>query len=585
MSHYSLVGQTLRHHYKIIHQLGSGGFGDTYLAQDQDLPGQPQCVVKHLLPKDPNPAVLPIAISLFEREAQTLYQLGKDNNQIPSLLAHFEENREFYLVQEFVDGHDLSQEIIPGQPKGEKVVIKLLKDILEVLAVVHQQNVIHRDIKPENLMRRRKDGKIVLIDFGAVKEIGTLVVNAQGQTSFTVAVGSPGYMPSEQARGRPKLGSDVYAVGMMGIQALTGYLPLELKEDPNTGEVIWRNLAQVSNELAEVLDTMVRDHFSQRYQSAVTALQALIPIAEPPPPPPRILSQPTSPVTQQPVLSTFAFETATLLLRKVGLFGGASWEIQHSQRTAQYFTEALGNGITLEMISIAGGTFVMGSSETEQKRFNNEGPQHQVTIAPFYMGKFEVTPAQWQAVAALAKVKNDLKPNLSRFKGENQPVENVAWDDAVEFCERLSRKTGRTYRLPSEAEWEYACRAGTTTPFYFGETITPELANYDGNYTYGSGPKGKYRQQTTEVGRFPPNAFGLYDMHGNVWEWCADPYHDNYKGAPSDGRAWKTGINNSLQILRGGSWSSYPRFCRCAYRFGIQPDFRGDFIGFRVVCS
>lgn len=291
MSQSPQIGKTLRNRYKIIKLLGSGGFGDTYLAVDGDLPGLPQCVVKHLKPKDPNPAVLPIAKSLFEREAQVLYRLGTESNQIPKLFAHFEENGEFYLVEEFVDGHDLSAEITQGLPLDENVVFKLLKDILEVLAVVHQHNVIHRDIKPQNIMRRRKDGKIVLIDFGAVKEIGAMVVNSQGETSVTVVVGSRGYMPPEQALGRPKLSSDVYAVGMLGIQTLTGLMPYELKEDPSTGELVWRNLGRVSEAVANVLDTMIRDRFTQRYQSAAEALQALIStasastVALPPPPP------------------------------------------------------------------------------------------------------------------------------------------------------------------------------------------------------------------------------------------------------------------------------------------------------------
>ena len=192
-------GITLRNHYCIIKSLGKGGFGDTYLAQDEDLPGKPKCVVKHLRPKSSNPGILPIAQTLFEREANTLDKLGKYHQQIPQLLAHFQEEGEFYLVQEYIDGEDISKELIPNKKSSESYTVKLLKDILEVLAFVHQENVIHRDIKPQNLMRRRQDGKIVLIDFGAVKEISTLVINAAGQTTVTVAVGTPGYMPSEQA--------------------------------------------------------------------------------------------------------------------------------------------------------------------------------------------------------------------------------------------------------------------------------------------------------------------------------------------------------------------------------------------------
>ncbi len=275
MSQSPQIGKTLYSRYKILQQLGSGGFGDTYLAADLGLPGQPFCVVKHLKPKYLNPDFLPIAKSLFNREAQILYQLGKYNDQIPKLFAHFEENGEFYLVREFIDGHDLTKEILPGKPLSENVVFNLLKDILEILAVVHQHNVIHRDIKPQNIMRR-KDGKIVLIDFGTVKEIGTISANL-GKTNITIAVGTPGYMPSEQANGKPKLCSDIFAVGIIGIQALTGRkIPHEIKTDPTTGEIIWRNHARVSNSLAEIIDKMVRDHFSQRYQSAGEALQELI---------------------------------------------------------------------------------------------------------------------------------------------------------------------------------------------------------------------------------------------------------------------------------------------------------------------
>ncbi|MEH2362752.1 serine/threonine-protein kinase [Nostoc sp.] len=266
--HY-LARKTLRNRFEIVKQLGSGGSGDTYLAIDLDLPGQPHCVVKHFHPKDPNPAILPIAKSLFDREAEVLYQLGNDHDQIPRLFAHFDEDGDFYLVQEFIDGHALTQEIVPGQPLNENAVLNLLKEILEVLVFVHQNNIIHRDIKPQNLMRRHSDQKIVLIDFGSIKKIGAL------GAGLTIAVGTPGYMPSEQAKGKPKLCSDIYAVGIIGIQALTGLIPEQLQEDPNTGEVIWRDQAQVSDAVANVLDRMVCDRYNQRYQSAAEALQAL----------------------------------------------------------------------------------------------------------------------------------------------------------------------------------------------------------------------------------------------------------------------------------------------------------------------
>jgi formylglycine-generating enzyme required for sulfatase activity len=258
------------------------------------------------------------------------------------------------------------------------------------------------------------------------------------------------------------------------------------------------------------------------------------------------------------------------------------------------FVEDLGNGVILEMAAIPGGTFIMGSPPEELGHRDNESPQHSVTVQPFFMGKYQVTQAQWRFVAQLPQVNKELDPEPSNFKGDgstsltnNRPVEQVSWKDAVEFCDRLSQYTGRTYRLPSEAEWEYACRAGTTTPFHFGETITTDLVNYNGNYTYGQGSKGVYRKETTEVGRFGvANNFGLYDMHGNVWEWCQDDWHSDYEGAPIDGSAWLNNEeNNNGKLLRGGSWYSNPGNCRSAYRLNYNLDYNNDHIGFRVVCS
>ncbi len=263
--------------------------------------------------------------------------------------------------------------------------------------------------------------------------------------------------------------------------------------------------------------------------------------------------------------------------------------INRHRQKAQYFVEDLGNGVTLEMVAIPGGTFLMGSPDTEEGHSHRESPQHEVTVKSFFMGKYPVTQAQWQAVASLPQINQELNPNPSRFKGANRPVEQVSWYEAVEFCARLSQLSKRPYRLPSEAEWEYACRAGTTTPFHFGETITPELANYDGNYTYGKGVKGEYREETTPVGSFGVgNEFGLYDMHGNVLEWCADSWHSNYKGAPSDGSAWKDDNENknSYRLLRGGSWYYVPDDCRSVYRLYVDPGGRYySYIGCRVVCA
>ncbi|MEM1293368.1 MAG: SUMF1/EgtB/PvdO family nonheme iron enzyme [Cyanobacteria bacterium P01_H01_bin.162] len=260
-------------------------------------------------------------------------------------------------------------------------------------------------------------------------------------------------------------------------------------------------------------------------------------------------------------------------------------EIKQEWHQARFFVEDLDKGIPLEMMAIPGGRFVMGSPADEEGRNDNEGPQHEVTVSPFFMGRYPVTQAQWRQVAIMPRINRRLNANPSKFKGNDQsPVEQVSWEEAVEFCQRLSVYTNRTYRLPTEAEWEYACRAGTTTPFHIGETLTAELANFYAADTYRDVPKGEYRRKTTPMGIFPANRFGLCDMHGNVWEWCQDVWHKNYKGAPMDGTAWMEGGNQDRRVIRGGAWFNFPRDCRSADRFYSYPGARDFGIGFRVVC-
>ena len=269
--------------------------------------------------------------------------------------------------------------------------------------------------------------------------------------------------------------------------------------------------------------------------------------------------------------------------------------LQRRRQAVQFFVEPLNEEVGMEMMLIPAGTFLMGSPEDELDRRDSESPQHEVNVATCFMGKYPVTQAQWRVIAAMPQVNRSLEPDPSRFKGDKRPVERVSWLDAVEFCDRLSTHTHRKYCLPTEAEWEYACRAGTTTPFHFGETITTELANYRGtdneerklSGSYGRGPKGEYRKETTPVDQFGiANAFGLCDMHGNVYEWCQDHWHSNYEGAPTDGSAWLNEFenNNHARVRRGGSWHGIPRNCRSAYRHYVSPDLSNDVIGFRVVC-
>jgi formylglycine-generating enzyme required for sulfatase activity len=276
-------------------------------------------------------------------------------------------------------------------------------------------------------------------------------------------------------------------------------------------------------------------------------------------------------------------------------------KIIRQSKQVQGFVENC-NSVDLDMILIPSGTFTMGAPSTEEDSLDSERPQHQVSLPFFFMGRYPITQAQWKAIAKFDPISQRLDPDCSGFKGDNRPVENVSWQDAIEFCARLSRHTGKNYRLPSEAEWEYACRAETTTPFHFGETISTELANYDGTNdqygAYGRGEKGIYRKETTDVTLFKvANAFGLSDMHGNVWEWCLDPWHQNYDNAPRDERVWEDENDNRYQnildsinvliedkrnhVIRGGSWSRDPRGCRSAFR--IDDGNRFVSYGFRVV--
>jgi formylglycine-generating enzyme required for sulfatase activity len=282
-------------------------------------------------------------------------------------------------------------------------------------------------------------------------------------------------------------------------------------------------------------------------------------------------------------------------------------KIVRQRKKAKGFREFI-NGVPLDMILIPSGSFIMGASNQEELSNNTERPIHQVKVSQFFLGRYPITQAQWRAVASLPQEGKRLELNPSCFKGDKRPVEKVSWYDAVEFCARLSRHTNKNYRLPSEAEWEYACRAGTITPFHFGETISTNLANYNGadqQYgAYGKGEKGRYRGTTIDVDYFnAANEFGLSDMHGNVWEWCADPWHHNYDGAPDDGRVWDEKANNDnryqkvlenldtllkgsrRRVIRGGSWFNHPYGCRSAYRADDIPDWADSGYGFRVVRS
>ncbi|OBQ15355.1 MAG: hypothetical protein AN486_23710 [Anabaena sp. AL93] len=624
----------LQNRYRVVVRLGGGGFGDTF--EINEVRTNKTKVLKVLTNNSQK------AIEAFKQEAEVLSQLNHPS--IPKVepgayFEHYSRNSKTPIhcfVMEKIEGENLHEYMKKNSLRliNQTTAIEWLKDLLIILEQVHNKNFFHRDIKPSNVMLRAGDTQLVLIDFGTVREVtNTVMIQQGGVTGFN----SPGYTPSEQLTGNAVMQSDFFALGRTFVYLLTGKEPLDQEMyDSYHATLNWRNYApQISKMLADLLDEMMQTLYKDRPQNTQEILQRIAKIEkalQPPPPKPQLQPQPikyqpkpisqkqknttrrdfiqtvslvvggaviavvgqnlfsgnknqtstpkitTSPNTPNPTpeptpkittppLQTFSFEVVTT---------DATGSITNRRNaSAKYFTEDLGNGVLLEMVEIPGGTFMMGSPANEAERDSDESPKHQVTVPSFCMGKYELTQAQYQAI---------MGNNPANFKGNNRPVENVSWDDAVAFCQKLSQRTGKKYRLPSEAEWEYACRAGTTTPFYFGESITPELVNYDGNYPYASAPKGQYRQQTTDVGTFPPNAFGLYDMHGNVLEWCQDDYQENYINAPTDGSA-STVLSATYKLLRGGSWNGNAGYCRSADRNGSLRDFRRFNYGFRVVSS
>jgi formylglycine-generating enzyme required for sulfatase activity/predicted Ser/Thr protein kinase len=576
--------------YRATRQLGEGGFGKTYEVSD--------CTKRTAANGDRNmPKVLKILtnndakyVELFQREAEVLSKLnhpGIPQVEPDGYFTVFPRNSTeplHCLVMEYIEGMNLEEYLKQreNRPINQKLALQWLTELVTLLDVVHSQNFFHRDIKPSNIMLQ-PDGTLVLIDFGTAREItSTILAGGQNTQAYTPDYGAP-----EQQKGYAVLQSDFFALGRTFVYLLTGKHPNQFY-DPYTDECNWRPAANnVSSLLADFLDYLMARLPGERpantqviWQDLQEIEQKMYAIKVPP-------TISIKPSINTPALQDFDFDVALIYRERSGIFGiNSTWKISRHRLQAELLIEDLGNGVILEMVAIPGGTFMMGSPNSEEGRKDNESPQHSVTITPFYMGKFTVTQAQWRVVVNLPQVHCALRPDPSYFKGDNLPVDTITWNEAVEFCARLSLKTGRNYRLPSEAEWEYACRAGTTAPFHFGGTITTDFANYNGDSTYNSGAKGTYREKTTPVGSFQvANAFGLYDMHGNVWELCADYWHDNYKGAPVDGKSWINDDNYSDKLLRGGSWYRKAITCRCAYRSRFDPDKRHSTVGFRVVCT
>ncbi|MTJ08901.1 bifunctional serine/threonine-protein kinase/formylglycine-generating enzyme family protein [Anabaena sp. UHCC 0204] len=572
---YFIPGQKLkRGQYEIIDTLGQGGFGITYLAEDHKR--KKQVAIKSLnvvflqqryRDKYGNTEgfgeFLAEEQDKFNTEAMVLATF--DHPHIVKVYPElFQENGLSCMVMEYVKGKNLEQCLYANGVFSESAGLEIIKGIGEALSYIHSRNYLHRDIKPANILLREADNKAILIDFGLARE-----VNFAELMSLTNAK-TPVFAPPEQFENRSNFtpALDIYAL------AATLYVIIAVHEPPfiplpspylNAKIMLDMKMAieppqQYNSAISQKVNDAILKGMELDYRNRPQSIAAWF--------------QFLGIQSQNNHLKTFTFEVVTT--------NAKGSIINRRNHSANYFVEDLGNGVKLEMVEIPAGTFYMGSPENEAKRRDNESPQHEVTVPSFFIGKYPLTQAQYQAI---------IGSNPAYFKGNgstpltnHRPVEQVSWNDAVAFCQKLSQNTGKNYKLPSEAQWEYACRAGTTTPFYFGESITPDLVNYNGDYAYAAAPKGKYRKQTTDVGTFPPNAFGLYDMHGNVWEWCEDDWQENYINAPINGIAL-TRLGNNPRLLRGGSWNSIASYCRAADRYRDARGIRYDFLGFRVVVS
>ncbi len=564
--------------YVIRETLGEGGFGVTYRAYHTLL--EQQLVIKtpnDKLRKEPDYEKY---VEKFIGEARVLARLSQKRH--PHIVAVQDVCFEACfgtklpcLVMEYVQGQNLFDVVLTQGPLSEKAAVAYIRQIGDALRVVHGEGLVHRDAHPGNMMLTDRR-QAMLIDFGLAREV---MPNASTQ-SLNVA-----FAPWEQMTGVVGPTLDIYTVAASLYFLVTGQPPTPCLNRKMMNQKLVdprQHVLQLSGWLNKAIVRGMALEPEQRPQTMAEFLQLLnAPIPQPQPPqspsprnspPPQQPRRDEPPFVQPPApangLNLVRFGFKTVRMDERGQI------TERETRSAEQFIEDLGNGVVLEMVYIPGGEFWMGAADGEESASSDERPRHRVQVPEFCLGKYAVTQAQYEAVRG---------GNPSRFKGEKRPVKSVSWNDAQEFCKKLSEQTGRAYRLPSEAEWEYACRAGTTTPFYFGETITSGHVNYDGTCTYGKGSRGQFREQTTEVGSFLPNGFGLYDMHGNVWEWCADRWHGSYNGAPTDGSAWMTG-DQELYVLRGGSWFGGPGYCRSARRNGnAPPGLRLNDFGFRVV--
>ena len=560
--------------YKIESKIGKGGFGITYRAQWSTEVTGPMGKMNTTVPvaikefffeeycsREAGSSAVTITSAtgreFFEKfknklkkEAYILSRLQHPN--IVKVLDVFEENNTAYIVMAFVEGLSLKELIQRNGKLDEGTVLKYAGQLCDALEEIHRNKILHLDIKPGNVLIDKNDN-VQLIDFGISKQYNELHV----ETSTTPIGMSKGFAPFEQYSGVKEFtpATDIYSLGATLYNMLTGQIPTESirRIDESLEPVSYFN-TQVSADTDKAIMKAMSMKRNDRQQS-VEELKKDLHIDHVQPVKSVNFAKPAKPVTDETSIDTPRYEREIVQVP-------ASTEIPITE-------------LPIEWINIPAGAFMMGSPENERERAINEGPHHRVTLKGFKMSKYAVTFAQYDA---FCEATGREKPSDEGWGRGNRPVINVSWHDAVYFCMWV----GGSCRLPTEAEWEYACRAGSNTPFYTGDNITTSKANYNGKYPYNNYPKGKSQEKTLPVGSFSPNAWGLYDMHGNVWEWCNDWYGSYSITAQTNPQGSNSG---KYKIRRGGSWLNYARVCRSAYRSNSTPSYHNDFIGFRVVSS
>jgi formylglycine-generating enzyme required for sulfatase activity len=584
----------LQKNYWIGRVLGNklGGFGVTYLAWDKRL--DIHVAIKEYLPFElagrepdglrvrphsgPHEETYQEGLLAFYKEAKTLAQF--DHPHIIKARAAFEENATAYLVMDYLQGQSLGEYLGCQGRVSEARALEIMRPVLEGLEEVHAHSFLHRDLKPDNIYliqaKGKKPERPILLDFGSARW-----VNGERTQQSLTAVLTPGYAPFEQY-GKKGQGpwTDVYGAAAVLYRLTTGEAPQDAWSRMNEDEL--KDPKTLAPELSYGFALALLQGLQLRGKDRPQSLEAF-----------RALLFPEAGGHEAPSSASKTVDSAEIQSAPIppalptapSIHGWPALRVQTLQsETAQalgrevHFSDALSSGgVGPEMAIIPAGEFLMGSPPEEVDRYKTEGPQHRVAIAqPFALGRYAVTFEDYDRYAEEAKAR---KPE-DRWGRGRQPVINVYWQEARAYCAWLSEQTGARYRLPSEAEWEYACRAGTASAFWWGDAISPEQANYDGNYAYRNGLKGVYRKQTLAVDTFAPNPFGLYQMHGNVWEWMEDGWHEDYQGAPDDGTAWLGAEGDDRRVVRGGAWSYYPQCLRSADRGG--DDAANGGVGFRL---